>query len=501
MGHQRRKQRGSGNGAVFFMGILAVLMIFSVVLLFLPVEEQKNPENKKTPTPTTIQKERKLEEVYAVVLGMDKENRFLSVHMVETGEKKNLVYTGGTVFYDSYGTQVVAGQLEIGGLYCFTVDVEEEYITTGKAAIDRSEKRKEDGTWEKTGVDSISFSDGKISLRNQNYRPADGLCVMNNGREITIADINPKTDILTVRGKESYVYEIVVTKGHGTIALENFEDFVGGTIVIGNTRIDSVTETGTYVVREGTYNVQVTNGEYSGTEQLTVKRDETTVFDLYEYGRGPIQTCFVTFYVEPLGATLYIDGKKTAYTDGIELDYGTYKIEYAEGGYISYTATLRVEEPTLFVSVYLKEKEVTPTPTNTPTPTPTPEPTEALKPTEIPQETLTPTPTVEPTLTPTPIPEPEPTLIPEPTPEVYEQTSVSIQGLGDYKLATDYAVYIVEPEGAEVYLDGVYLGKVPIDFEKIIGEYTITIKKPDGSTFEYSLNGYEDGMDGWYAFP
>ena len=84
---------------------------------------------------------------------------------------------------------------------------------------------------------------------------------------------------------------------------------------------------------------------------------------------------------------------------------------------------------------------------------------------------------------------------------MYEQTSVSIQGLGDYKLATDYAVYIVEPEGAEVYLDGVYLGKVPIDFEKIIGEYTITIKKPDGSTFEYSLNGYEDGMDGWYAFP
>ena len=56
-----------------------------------------------------------------------------------------------------------------------------------------------------------------------------------------------------------------------------------------------------------------------------------------------------------------------------------------------------------------------------------------------------------------------------------------------------------------MYLDGVYIGIVPIDFEKIIGEFSITIKKKDGSEYTLDLEGSEDAFYGsediWYSFP
>ena len=79
--------------------------------------------------------------------------------------------------------------------------------------------------------------------------------------------------------------------------------------------------------------------------------------------------------------------------------------------------------------------------------------------------------------------------------------SVSIVGFQKYKLNLEYAIYITEPEGAEVYLDGVYIGIVPIDFEKIIGPYELLIKKKDGTQKKYQCEGMDDDTDSWFVFP
>lgn len=474
MGNQRRTGNGRYSGAVAIMCTLIVLMMFSVIILFLP--EQGSPGGSRlTPTAglTTGADnpgEARNTVCTAVLLGHDKENKFLTVYDVTECQKKNLVYSGGSLFFDGYGVQVTAGQLEAGGLYLFTVDTKNEVIINGKEAVERTEKTDGNGIWEKIGVDSLTITSDKISFRNQNYRYKEAVCVMSHGKQISLADINTKTDIVTVRGKGPEIYEIVVTKGHGTIALKNHEDFIGGTITIGSSKIDTVTEAGTYIIREGTYTVSAVNGRYSGTEQLVVGRDQVTEFDLFQYGRGPIQVCDLTFTVEPLGATLYIDGVKTAYTDGVQLDYGTYQIEFAEGGYTSYTTTLHVEEPTMHLAVYLTEREPTPTPTTAPT--------------KAPEETLAPVPTEAPGNT-----------------GPSGQMSVSIVGFQKYKLNLEYAIYITEPEGAEVYLDGVYIGIVPIDFEKIIGPYELLIKKKDGTQKKYQCEGMDDDTDSWFVFP
>ena len=51
------------------------------------------------------------------------------------------------------------------------------------------------------------------------------------------------------------------------------------------------------------------------------------------------------------------ESAKTAYTDGVELEYGTYRFEFSEGGYISYNATVLIDQPKQSLSVFLIEQK------------------------------------------------------------------------------------------------------------------------------------------------
>lgn len=483
MMENRRKSRKKGKYglSIIMVFVLMILILASTALMF--VKEEKPKKNRVTPTATPKEEMQNLvteTEVLAVVLDKDTELKMLTVYNVMTEEEQKLVYTGATTFFDGYGVQMTAAQLPKGSLYQFKIDTKEEWISTATEAIDRTGENKEEGVWEKTGVNYITIEENKISFRNQNYRYSTGLCVMSNGEKISLTDIEPNVDIVTVRGIGQTIYEIVVTKGHGYISLTNHEDFVGGTITIGSTRVDTIEEKSTHLVREGSYRVTVTRGEYTGTEELIVTRDKTTVFDVFDYGSGPIEKGWLTITVEPLGATLYIDGVKTAYTDGVELDYGTYHFEFTEGGYISYKAMVQISQPQQSLSVYLTEQ------------------TE-----EIPKEEENDT-TKDSGLN---YNQNESNSNGANTNEgessgtgsTAVQTSVSIQYLG-YSLDEDNAIYILGPEGSEIYLDGEYLGNAPIDFEKIIGSYVITVIREDGSVKNFNCSETNNGEDSYYNF-
>lgn len=484
---RRSQRKNSHTGAIAVMAVLILLMILSTALLFLPEEEskKKNPGVTPTVTPTGIITPIPAEtEMLAVVLEVDTEVKMITVYDVESEENRKLVYTGATVFYDGYGIQVAAKQLEKGGMYRFYIDTKEEWISNAYEAVDRREKPVSTRVWEKTGVDYLTITSDKISFRGQNYRYGEGICVMSNGRQITLSDIEPTVDIVTVRGVGQVIYEIVVTKGHGYITLENHEDFVGGVITIGSTRIDSVYEDATYLVREGTYTVSVECGEYAGTEEVTVARDTTTVFDVFEYGSGPIKKGWLTIQIDPLGADLYIDGTKTAYTDGVELEYGTYRFEFSEGGYISYQATVLIDQPKQSLSVYLTEQKAE---EDDPEEDTTTDP-EGTGDTENTDEGETATGDTD---------EKENTTTGSETEGIL--TSVSVTGRG-YELNLNNAIYILGPSGSEIYLDGEYLGTAPMDFEKIIGSYLITVIRSDGAVKNFNCSETDNGSDSYYNF-
>lgn len=489
---RKNKRKRSQGGAVALMTTLICLILLSTALLFLPEEnpKKKNPGNTTvTVTPTdsagpVVQEE----DVLAVVLDVDTEVKMITVYNVEAEEQKKLVYIGATTFYDGYGIQQTASQLEKGGLYRFTVNTKEEWISTACEAVDRKEKPQNTSVWEKTGVDYMTIENEKISFRGQNYRYNEGICVMSNGAQIALGDIEPTMDIVTVRGVGQTIYEIVVTKGHGYVSLKNHEDFVGGMITIGSTRVDSIYENSNYLVREGTYSVTVQNGEYSGTETITVARDETAVFDVFEYGSGPIKKGWLTIHIDPLGADLFIDGEKTTYTDGVELEYGTYRFEFSEGGYISYNATVLIDQPKQSLSVFLIEQEVQENPGEDEDPTTDPDSGNNSSDGDG-----------------------TGTNSGDNTGRDNNgntsgdndfsgiMTSVSIRDMG-YNLNENNAIYILGPSDATIFLDGTELGTAPMDFEKIIGSYVITVIRTDGAVKNFNCSETDNGEDSYYNF-
>jgi len=494
---RRNRRKKSHGGAIAVMATLMLLIILSTALLFLPEEKpkKKNPEVTPTSAPVTgaltpIPEET---ETLAVVLEVDTEVKMLTVYDVKAEEQKKLVYTGATTFYDGYGIQHSASQLEIGSLYRFTIDTKEEWISTAQEAVDRREKPKNTEVWEKTGVDYLTIAQDKISFRNQNYKYGEGLCVMSNGRRITLGDIQPTVDIVTVRGIGQVVYEMEVTKGHGYITLKNHEDFIGGVITIGSTRVDSIYEDATYLVREGIYAVSVECGEYAGSESITVERDATAVFDVFEYGSGPIKKGWLTIHIDPLGADLYIDGTKTAYTDGVELEYGTYQFEFSEGGYVSYKATVLIDQPKQSLSVYLteqKNEEENPDDGDVTTDPDDPEDTTGDTTGE---DTTGDTGTTGDTTG-------DGTAGDDTSGGLSDiMTSVTVNGMG-YQLDLENAIYILGPSGSEIYLDGTYLGTAPIDFEKIIGSYVITVIRTDGAVKNFNCSETDNNEDSYYNF-
>ena len=78
-------------------------------------------------------------------------------------------------------------------------------------------------------------------------------------------------------------------------------------------------------------------------------------------------------------------------------------------------------------------------------------------------------------------------------------TSVSVTEMG-YNLDLESAIYVLGPSGATVLLDGVELGTAPMDFEKIIGSYIITIIRSDGAVKNFNCTETDNGKDSYYNF-
>ena len=95
--------------------------------------------------------------------------------------------------------------------------------------------------------------------------------------------------------------------------------------------------------------------------------------------------------------------------------------------------------------------------------------------------------------TPTPTPVIKlPTPTPTPVPEGYAFTSLSLKKLenAEYEIDSSHAVYILGPFKGDLYIDGYYLGKIPCDFEKVMGKAEFTIIYNNiAYTFDY------DGAD------
>lgn len=390
-------------------------------------------------------------EMLGMILDINRDNKEISLLDINKKEAISLTYSGSTDFRDKFGQIILANQLSIGSI----VDI--AYVRDENRLVKMETSPK---AWEYIGVSNhhIEKDNMTIEIADRKYRYNDKLLVLDQDDIKTIGHL-ARQDILDIWGIDEVIWSISVRKGHGNLRLEDYEDFLGGNLTVGYEATQQITEDLLLTVREGTYNLTVENDFYSGRKSVTINRNEEAVVSLEGLGPGPMDKGLVTFDVSPIGADLFINNKLTPYVDPVELIYGDYNISASLGGYNSYDGFIKVEKPSLSISIELSEAKSD-----------------------------------------------EDTRVDVGEGEEYNDWGQSSETINEnleeeVYWDPDHYIYVQEPIGASVYLDGEFLGISPGRFAKIIGKHVVTFIKDGHETMSYTVEIADDGLDTYISMP
>lgn len=280
-----------------------------------------------------------------------------------------------------------------------------------------------------------------VTIGEDIYKITEDTLIFSQGEQIELMDIND-TDILTFRGIDKTVCSIVVEKGHGYLRLTGDENFIGGWIEVGQNIIRPITEDMLLTVPEGSYQVQISIAGGGGTKNVIINRNEEIALDISDLKVEEPKHGQVVFSLSPSTATLYVDGKKVDTSAPIELQYGIHQLIAQASGYDTLTSYLKVGDEAAAIDIVL-----------------------------------------------------EPTTVAD---DDDEEPSVS--GGNSNTIAGYYQVYVDAPEGAEVYVDGNYIGISPISFKKEEGSHVITLRRSGYETRSYTIQVDSEDKDVTYSF-
>lgn len=459
------------------VSLLVGLTLFTVILFVALIEAGKNgragirpapgrgADSESNNNPSSHSKPDKM--ATAIVLEIDKDNKVISLYDTANNEELRLRYTGGTSVLDKFGQVISISQVEIG----LIVDV--GYQTDSRL----TDLKYSDKAWEYVGVNNmtINHEDNMIQIAKTKYTYTNPV-VVDMDKFITLEDLAVQ-DELTVRGIGETIWSIIVTKGHGIVRIKDYEAFLGGSITVGYEAVQLITEDMSITVREGNYNLTVENGEYSGTKNVTIERNAETVVSVGDLGPEPVKYGKVTFEITPFGADLYIDKELTTYASPVELSYGSHTIEVSLGGYSTFRGNLEVDYASKKVQIVLPELQSKESVRVVETGDTGGESedieyndwdSEQDKDDDVPEQ------------------------IDSGMDDDYEEDPI---------VDTEHLIYIQNPLGVSVYLNGEYKGISPGSFQKVIGSHVVTFIKPGYQTKSYTIDIADDGLDTYISLP
>ncbi|MBQ7359417.1 MAG: PEGA domain-containing protein [Lachnospiraceae bacterium] len=275
-----------------------------------------------------------------------------------------------------------------------------------------------------------------VSIGSDVYKITSDTLIFSEGEQIDWMDLNA-ADVLTFQGIDTTVYSITVDKGHGYLRLEGDENFIGGWIEVGQTLIKQISEDMLLTVPEGSYQVNISQGSSGGTKSVVIKRNEEFTLNIGDLKVEEPKYGQVVFAVTPSSATLYIDGAKVDTSLPVSLEYGVHQMIAVAPGYSTIKSYFKVASATGGLEVTM-EKE---------------------------------------------------------TAEEEEESSSSSSST-----ISRFVVRIDGPEGAEVYLNGNYIGVAPVSFGKEAGTHIITLRKSGYETRSYTIEVDSEEKDIAYSF-
>ena len=433
----------------------------------------------------------------AVLVKKDTANMKLTFLNLELGKYYTLNYDGATTYKDRYDQAQSLAQVDEGAVVDVTFMREQKRLNSLQAAAE--------GFSFTQVTNPVMDAGGRhVELQNESYTISEDAVVFTQDGMGELMDVNP-ADTLTIAGVGHTIYSVRIEKGHGYLRLENASYFEGGWIQIGDRNVHQITKDMLLAVPEGSYTVTVSNRGSSGSENVTIARNQEISLDASGWISEPMFGK-VVFTLSPDTAKVYIDGDVIDASRPQELSYGLHQMVAVAENYETVSRYIRVAEEKANLNITLEYKGAASdnSASENEVPTLLPDEPATVVPTlldeggvfttsgnGLPTEAVTgiPAPTVTEPTEPTPkteLPSPTPTATPTPTghPNVAQPASVSAN---DVVSADGYRVYVDAPAGVEVYKDGAYIGISPVSFAKKQGIYTITLRRDGYQTRSYTV--------------
>lgn len=404
--------------------------------------------------------EKSQQTVLAVVKAIDTSAQDITLYDTDTQEERTFQYNSGTQVLSRNKVQMLMSQLSCGEIVEVSYDAGNREITKVQISKD---------AWEYKKVKALHIDRGQniVTVTGRKYQYESDLSVFYGNEEELLIDVNERDEV-TVKGIGSKIYSLQITKGHGYIRLGGQDAFLGGSLEVDQNIFLKVESNMLVTVGEGEHTIVFRKGDMQAVETVTVERDKETFLDMSEYVPQPGTEGKVRFVIKPSNAILYVNGKVRNQNALISLPYGNYAITVKAEGYKDYTGILRVQESskkyeTVYIDLAPEDENgseggsATATPSASAAPKRTPSATSGSN-----KNSVTPAPTA--------------------------------------KTDSKHTISIKAPEGASVYIDGVYKGVAPISFPKLLGDLTITLSKSGCVTKSYSVTIDDDSEDVEYSF-
>ena len=393
------------------------------------------------------------------------------------GEKRYLFeYDETTLYKNKYDDVITLKQLVIGEVYEVNYSIHTRKINFVKVSSD---------IWTVTDVKRFSVDEKKkaFTLANDDvYQFTSDVVLISNNEEIEWMDIT-NIDTLTVKGYNRKICSIMVQEGHGYIRLKNDAYFIGGWIEVGQELIKPITEEMLLPVPEGLYTVRLKNRGYAGEVKVKIIRDKETLIDLQEIEIEEVAVGHVEFNITPEYALLYIDGEMSEYEDRIPLEYGVHQIKVEAAGYETISTNISVNSEYADISISLDEKP------------------DENSDSEDSSSSSSNIPVISNSSSTSSFVNGQPMNFTNDTPVNSNSSTSSTSVASDDDTSSNNVIsstrkiYVEQPEGAEVYLDGAYIGIAPASTAKVTGSHVITLSKSGYETKSYTVNIENDGND------
>lgn len=446
--------------AMLPIAFILILALLGALLITKEYKKKKTPEVSEVPETEEVLTLDDLKATDTVVLiSKDIENKKLLLRHIGDIDDFELSYNQTVPFSNKYGDGITASELQNGEILNIIYSKHSKEVLSVQVS---------DTTWSMSDISDYAIDDNRkiITIMGENYQYGSDIAIYSNDEPARLMDITDM-DTLTFKGYNRKVCSLIVNKGHGYLRVKNDAYFVGGFIEVGQKIIKPITEDMLLTVPEGKYKVRVTNRGYAGEENVIIERDKETILDLSKIEIEEVAIGHVQFEITPDFAQLYIDNEITDYEERVPLEFGVHNIRVEAAGYETVETNIKVGDNYANVAIDLDEL-------------PEGEEEDSTQPTSPQTDNSQPTPS---------------------STETSESETKADNGTGtETMISSTKKIYVEAPVGAEVYLDGNYIGVAPVSTGKVTGSHSITLSKTGYLTKTYTIYVENDNNDVTLSF-